>query len=100
MTTPNTEHWEFVREQQIKIKNCPNIDCETCPDRERLVSIIVWLEAEIKRLEWEKTHGDSCYRQEGQCFPIGYWICDDAEHHYYKRIEDWQAYVRKERGLD
>lgn len=79
---------EFMREQRRKIDACPNIDCESCPDRERLLNLLIEAEAMREKAEFWHIHRVSF----GHCV-----ICDlkRSKHHSWPDT-DWIEAKRKE----
>ncbi len=89
----NPEDIQFVREQDHKIRHCPNpVDCESCPDRGRLLNLLIESEAMREKAEWKMRHRD-CQRTDS-----GTWYCVgpavDSRHDLTDA--DWIAAKRKE----
>ena len=76
---------KFVKAQYDKIVHCPNpVDCDSCPDRGRFLSLLIKSEAMREKAEfWRK-------------YPTHELAISDA-HQWLDA--DWQEFVEKEWGI-
>lgn len=66
----------FIQEQRHKIDSCPNPDCESCPDRERLLTILVREVAMREKAEYrlEQVAHSSAYNKPQHDWTDSDWI--------------------------
>lgn len=78
----------FVKEVKIRMADCMNEDCESCPDRDRLLTLLIESEAMRDQAEFLGSHSDIALHDGCAC----------CEKHKWSN-SDWIAAKKKEIGI-